>query len=201
MNFLAHLFLAQPTPHSCVGNLLGDFRKGIARDAFPPLVLAGLENHYAVDKFTDTHPDILALKSLFSPQKRRFSGIIIDVTFDHFLLKHWQEYSTQNQQSYIAQCYQHLVDGHSYMPASMQLTIEKMVTQDWLSSYQDIEAIGRALNNIANRIRFKNQFQNSLEEINANYSQLEQTFLAFFPALMRHVNSQAIEGNLFHHGD
>ena len=56
MNYLAHAALAQPQPQSLVGNLLGDFCKGVAIDTLAQPIQAGLANHRAVDRFTDSHP-------------------------------------------------------------------------------------------------------------------------------------------------
>jgi acyl carrier protein phosphodiesterase len=65
MNYFAHLVLSQPTVESTVGNLLGDFAKGVKREALNPAVSFGLDNHRAVDRFTDAHESIQALKRLF----------------------------------------------------------------------------------------------------------------------------------------
>ena len=53
MNHFAHCVLAQPAEESVVGNLLGDFARGVELAALNPAVRAGLENHRAVDRFTD----------------------------------------------------------------------------------------------------------------------------------------------------
>ena len=42
MNHFAHLVLARPTVASTVGNLLGDFARGVDTDSLPPRVRAGL---------------------------------------------------------------------------------------------------------------------------------------------------------------
>ena len=63
MNYFAHLVLAQPTVESTVGNLLGDFARGVDRANLPTSIKAGLDNHRAVDRFTDSHPTIRHLKT------------------------------------------------------------------------------------------------------------------------------------------
>jgi acyl carrier protein phosphodiesterase len=65
VNHFAHLYLARPTVESRVGNLLGDFARGLDTDRLPEAVRAGLEHHRAVDAFTDAHPEVLACKALF----------------------------------------------------------------------------------------------------------------------------------------
>jgi acyl carrier protein phosphodiesterase len=58
VNYLAHLFLADSTPASMTGNLMADFVKGDAMLTLPPEVQAGVRQHRAIDRFTDTPPDI-----------------------------------------------------------------------------------------------------------------------------------------------
>ena len=50
MNYFAHLALARPTPASKVGNLLGDFMRGVREEELPPPVRQGLRNHRLVDR-------------------------------------------------------------------------------------------------------------------------------------------------------
>ena len=92
MNYLAHLVLSQPHADSYFGNLLGDFRRGVKVTAFSESVQAGVTNHLLVDKFTDSHPAVIAAKQQVSTQRRRFAGILLDICFDHFLLVHWQRF-------------------------------------------------------------------------------------------------------------
>ena len=64
MNWLAHLFLADPDVESRLGNLLGDLVKGKARDTLSPGLKRGLECHQIIDVFTDSH-------SIVKQSKRR----------------------------------------------------------------------------------------------------------------------------------
>ena len=86
MNHLAHLFLAPDSPEARVGSLLGDFARGIVQDDLPAAVRDGLKHHRAVDAFTDQHPEVLASKRLFSPQRRRFAGVALDILYYDYLL-------------------------------------------------------------------------------------------------------------------
>ncbi len=92
MNYFAHLTLARPTVPSKVGNLLGDFMRGVREPDLPEAVRLGLHNHRLVDRFTDHHPLVIESRALFSPQRRRFAGVALDVLFDHFLIRHWSRF-------------------------------------------------------------------------------------------------------------
>ncbi|CAM4315802.1 hypothetical protein PSOS111911_13045 [Pseudoalteromonas ostreae] len=53
LNYLAHLYLAQPTVDSHFGSLLGGLGGNRHVKQLPITVKNALDNHYLVDKFTD----------------------------------------------------------------------------------------------------------------------------------------------------
>lgn len=190
MNYLAHLSLSLPDPHSLTGNLMGDFMKGVDMSTLPPAIQQGIDNHRAIDKLTDNHPAIMALKPLFSQRYRRFSGIITDVSFDYFLTKHWSLFHDMPVKDYIDFCYRGLLVSRDYMPPRMKATVEAMAEQDWLSGYTELSQVAYALDRIAQRIRFRNQFEGAGKEVERNYDALEQAFLVLYPLLQNHANHQ-----------
>lgn len=185
MNHFAHLFLARPTVESRVGNLLGDFAQGLDVNSLAAPVRAGLINHRKVDAYTDSHPDVIACKRLFSPHRRRFSGVALDVLFDHYLLRHWGTFADTPRQTFIDSVYRDLEAGRHLMPPRMASTTAHMIDNDWFNAYTDLEKIGYALDRIAGRIRFRNDFAGIIEEIRAHDAVLEEHFLSFFPSLLK----------------
>ena len=81
------------------------------------------------------------------------------------------------------------------MPCTMQQTVRNMTKNDWFKEYETLTGIGLALDNIAKRIRFTNNFSGAVEDIHRHYSELNTLFLAFFPQLINHVNQYALEGS------
>ena len=193
MNYLAHLHLSKPHGESRFGNLLGDFMRGVQPQDYSLPIQAGLANHRLVDKFTDQHPQVIQAKQLFSAQRRRFAGIIIDVSFDHFLIKHWQQFSDQPFAVFEQSVYEQLEALLPRMPAAMQRMIGSMVSHRWLGTYADLSGTARALDNTAARIRFKHNFDNSIEEVQQHYAALEVHFLDFYPQLQEHVQMHRLE--------
>jgi acyl carrier protein phosphodiesterase len=194
VNYFAHLVLSQPTLESTVGNLLGDFARGIDQSMLDPAILAGLNNHRAVDRFTDGHSRVVELKRCFSARRRRFAGIALDVYFDHLLMNHWQEFDTRNITEVIAEFYTRMEAGQALMPGSeMRRVTSRMVTYDWFGSYQDIDSVAGALDRIAMRIRFPNQFADAIEDLRLHEDLILEVFFDFFPELKAHVVSLALE--------
>lgn len=193
MNYLAHLFLAQPTADSCFGNLLGDFRRGVDLKDYTDAVRAGVTNHIFVDKFTDTHTSVRQARQLVSAPRRRFAGIMLDVLFDHFLLKHWASYSGQSFSDFSQTAYQCLAQRYAIMPRGMQPMIKSMLEHRWLDAYSELNGVERALERTAARIRFDHGFHGSIEDIYASYEHFEEVFVSFFPDLVLAVKQQRIE--------
>jgi len=196
LNYLAHLYFAQPTPNSHFGNLLGDFGGKIHTQQLPTAVKQGLDNHYLVDRFTDNHIAVKQAKHFFSIQRRRFAGIALDVLFDHFLIRHWSNFHKTPLSLFKQSSYALLNENLAYMPSRMQQVVTLMTQNDWFKEYETIEGLGATLDNIAKRIRFANQFSGSIEDINRNYAKLETVFLTFFPELIEHVSINKLEAKI-----
>jgi acyl carrier protein phosphodiesterase len=194
MNHFAHLVLSQPTVESAVGNLLGDFARGVDADSLPAAVRAGLLNHRAVDRFTDSHPLVLEMKRRFSRRRRRFAGIALDIYFDHLLLSHWERFEERSLDAVIAEFYRRMSAGQSLMPGmEMRRVTRRMVEHDWFGSYRDADAIAESLDRVAARIRFVNDFDNAIEELQRHHEMIRGGFLEFYPQLRQHVVELAIE--------
>ena len=193
MNYLAHAALAQPQPQSLVGNLLGDFCKGVAIDTLPRPIQAGLANHRAVDRFTDSHPLVREARACFSTERRRFAPVALDVLFDHFLIRHWRQFYATPYLQAKSELYLQLATAEPLMPEAMAVVMRKVRQQDWLAAYQQLDGVAMALDRIAQRIRFANRFSGAGQDIERHYPRLERVFLAFYPELQAHVAELGLE--------
>ncbi len=194
MNHFAHLVLARPTVESTVGNLLGDFARGVDLSVLAPAVRAGLDNHRAVDRFTDAHPRVRGMKRAFSPARRRFAGIALDIYFDHLLIRYWDRFYARDLETQIGDFYRRMHEGQSLMPGDhMRRTTRRMIDYDWFGSYRELDAVAGAIDRVAARIRFEHRFENAIEDLQRNHDQIRDGFLEFFPELRQHVTDLALE--------
>jgi acyl carrier protein phosphodiesterase len=193
LNYLAHLYLAQRNPHSLVGNLMGDFLRGVKVKDLPQRIACGVHNHLAVDRYTDSHTCLKPLKAMFSAQRRRFAPIIIDVVFDHFLIKHWRDYSQESLADFTDYCYWSFTELRNEMPAAMQQKVAWIIHYDLLNSYARLPGVGNALNGISRRIRFENQLAGAVDEVTRHYEALEKGFREFFPTLCDYIRELEVE--------
>jgi acyl carrier protein phosphodiesterase len=185
MNFLAHAFLAQGSSQDVVGNLLGDFVKGrVQPQQWPPAVARGILLHRAVDTFTDAHPRVRLSKQRISPLRRRYAGIIVDVSFDHFLARHWDIYSGVPLPQFTRFVYRSLQAHAELLPERLRAIAPRMAEEDWLGSYRQQSSAAYALDRIALRLRQPNALAGAGAELQTSYAALEADFLAFFPELI-----------------
>ncbi|MEO0408769.1 MAG: ACP phosphodiesterase [Cyanobacteria bacterium P01_A01_bin.135] len=194
MNLLAHLLLSPPTPASWVGNLMGDFVKGTPQPELGKVLIAGVKRHRAIDAFTDTHPVVRESKRLFSPQRRRFAGIILDVGYDYFLCRHWQTYSEIPVEQFIPMVYSGLADHlqqpeAQVVPPACRYLVQRMIADDWLRSYQTLAGVGATLDRLSRRLKRHNTLQGAEAEVEANEKLLDEGFQRFFPDLVAYVAS------------
>lgn len=189
MNFLAHLFLAGTDPLELTGSLMGDFLRGVDRATVHPKIESGIVHHLAVDSYTDSHTTVKELKQLFSRERRRYAGIILDVTFDHFLLVHWNRFSDELPLDFIHRSNRTLLDHRHLMPPMMKRIVSLLVQYEVLYSYRTIDGVQHALDRIGERFSRKVPLGGSVAEIRSNYGQIESGFLEFFPELITRFGS------------
>jgi len=190
MNYLAHLLISPDDGLSRLGNIMADFMRDVDQDSLPEEVWEGIQFHRSVDGFTDSHEVVRELRKYFSPEKRRFSGIVLDVVFDHFLIKHWEKYSSENFNSFVDECYADLWQHRELMPPRMEMVVGWMIKRDWIRSYAELDHVGRALDGLAGRLKLKHDFHGSIEEVHEHYDIIEAGFLKFFPDLLAHAISR-----------
>ena len=94
MNFLAHIYLSGDNPRVMVGNFIGDFVKGRnLLQQFDGEVALGIELHRSIDFYTDHHPVVKQSKTRLWQGYRHYAAVLVDVFYDHFLSRYWEQYS------------------------------------------------------------------------------------------------------------
>ncbi len=177
MNYLAHLYLADPDDQHRLGNLAGDWIKGrLESQPYPRRVLEGARRHRFVDSFSDQHPSMLAARQLLGRDRRRAAGIVMDMMNDHFLVRHWSRYCDVPLDVFIADAYASLERTRSLWPVAAERTIHRMIRYDWLASYGDLGIIAMALERIAGRMRRDPGLADALPVLRREYDALEAQF-------------------------
>jgi acyl carrier protein phosphodiesterase len=187
MNYLAHLLLAGENPEHRLGGLMADFVRGrieTLAQHYPEGVVQGIIDHRGIDSFTDTHPLFLTSRARISLQRRRVSGIIVDVAYDHFLSIHWSDFSNQSRIDFIQSVYCMLDEYADILPERLRAMAPRMIAGDWLGSYRELNNLGLAFDRMSMRLKRTDALTGALHEVEREYDRLEADFLEFFPSVM-----------------
>jgi acyl carrier protein phosphodiesterase len=189
MNYLAHLYLAEDSPESLLGNLLGDFVKGRGIELYSDEIKKGIKFHQKVDVYTDSHPIFRESKRLISPENRRYAGLLIDVFYDHFLAKNWLDFSLLTLKEFVLKVYGILQAHESILPEKLKCVLPHIIQRNLLMSYAEISGIDAALKRLSLRVKRENNIGSASQELINNYKQLELNFNQFFPELIDYVKA------------
>lgn len=192
MNYLAHLYFADGTDASIVGNLLPDFVRGATKRIaakYGPDIMVGFRSHRFVDAFTDTHAAFISSKRRLDPSLGLLRGVVVDVAYDHLLATQWEHYHDTPLNVFATQCYDALERSTALLPERLQRGLPFWRELDLLGSYARIEGIRVALERIADRVERRTgrrfDLAGELKTFEAQRDAFEDDFARFFPALIK----------------
>ena len=194
MNYLAHLLLAEQSPEGWLGALMGDFVKGRLDPSLGAVLRRGILLHRRIDSFTDAHPTHRASRNRIAGGRRRFAGIIVDLSYDHFLAQRWGRHSAAPLDAFTGRVYAALARRRDLLPPRLARLAPRMISQDWLGSYRDLDALGAALDGLATRSPRSAPLAGAIEEVRRCYQGLGDDFDAFFPELVAHAKALRAAG-------
>lgn len=183
MNFLAHIYLSGTDEELIIGNFIADSLKGKSYLKYPVGIQRGVVLHRAIDFYTDTHPTVRKSISRLFGTYGHYSGIIVDIIYDHFLASHWKEFSPVALDIFVSEFYELLQTYYPVLPKPIQQFLPYMVKDNWLLSYATLEGIGRILYQMNERTRRKSKMNFAIVELEEHYGDFEMEFLSFFEEL------------------
>ena len=179
MNFLAHAYLSFQHPQILVGNMISDFVKGAAKNAYPNDVRQGIVLHREIDSFTDSHPAIQKAKEIFRPAYRLYSGALIDVLFDHYLAK--DVFTEASLKTFTTDVYAVLEKNTAQLPPGFVLLLSYMKAEDWLYSYRNERGMKDGLRRLVRRAAYLSDSQTAYQLFIDHYEALQNCYKEFFP--------------------
>ena len=192
MNFLAHIYLSGDDDDIKIGNFLGDFVKGrlnkLTNAQYSNGVIRGMALHREIDFFTDNHPIVRQSIDRLQPKYHKFSGIVIDMFYDHILANNFPRYSDISLEKYAQNFYKLLEKRKSEIPQPMERMVNSMISRNWFLGYRTFEGIEWALTGISKRLSFESGIENATEELRKDYDLYEKEFEIFFPELIENSN-------------
>ena len=190
MNYLAHIYLSGDQPGVIIGNFIADGIKGKKYQTYPKALQRGILLHRAIDSYTDSHPIVKQSTKRLHNKYSHYSGVIVDILYDHFLAKNWSNYSDTPLNVYVDNFYDLLHDNYEILPVRIQKMIPYMVADNWLLSYASVEGIGKILYQMNQRTKNRSKMNFAILELETFYSEFESEFTTFFEDLITYCNTK-----------
>jgi acyl carrier protein phosphodiesterase len=189
MNYLAHLLLSPPDAAFRVGNLLPDLLKLGQLQDFGGRYREGIEQHRRIDTFTDAHPITRRSRERLWPSFRRFSGVIVDIVYDHCLIQRWDDYHDRPVKDFLADIRACLPSLRGDLPEQAWRRIDSLTR--WVGDYDTMADVSNAMDHLGRRLRRPVEFPGLLVELERNKAGFQRDFDCFFPELVAMIGERS----------
>lgn len=180
VNFLGHLFLSGNDPEIQLGNFIGDFVKGrTPHSRYPEKIASGILLHRAIDQFTDRHPCVKSSKDRIRHKYRHYSGVVVDIFYDHFLAAQWKNYHSVPLGQFADQIYQLVETNRKHVPERALNMLPFMIRGNWLVSYASLEGIRSVLTGMSRRTPYQSGMEFAASDLQHEYLGFQQEFESF----------------------
>ncbi|WP_100612997.1 acyl carrier protein phosphodiesterase [Confluentibacter lentus] len=184
MNFLAHIYLSGDNDLVTIGNFIADGIKGNDYKNFNKEFQIGILLHRHIDTFTDAHETVRQSTKRLHEKYGHYSGVIVDILYDHFLAKNWHLYSDSPLNDYAENFYNSLEEHYDLLPIGIQKMIPFMLSDNWLLSYASIDGISKVLQGMNRRTKNRSGMHEAINELELFYNDFEIEFTSFFKELI-----------------
>lgn len=180
MNFLAHLALSGNSPQVMTGNFIADHVKGKSYMNYPKDISKGIIMHRFIDDFTDHHPLVLQGKKRLSEDYGKYSGVVMDIFYDHFLSVNWNQYYASPLNEFIAHSYISILTNIRYLPPQILSFLPHLILFNRLNTYGKISGIEYVLKKMAIRFNMPEKSETAANILIQYYSEYNMEFVEFF---------------------
>lgn len=193
MNFLAHIYLSGDNDLLKIGNFIADSIRGHQYENFQQEIKKGILLHRHIDSFTDAHPIYRQSKHRLHEKYGHYSGVIMDIFYDHFLAKNWSLFSDEKLEDYVEKFYLLLRENYDLLPENIKAIMPSMIARNWLLSYASIEKLQMIMFQMDHRTKNRVAMHESIVELQIYYTEFEQEFIRFFDELQQHCQQKLDE--------
>jgi acyl carrier protein phosphodiesterase len=162
---------------------MADAVKGKHYEQYPVGIQIGIKLHRYIDTYTDAHEIYRKSKHRLHEKFGHYSGVIMDIIYDHFLAKNWSLFSYIALEKYADDFYDLLQSNYDILAPKTQNQLPYMIKTNWLVCYKSLEGLELILFQMDYRTKNRVNMPAAIKEVKEFYEEMEQEFLAFFTAL------------------
>ncbi len=185
MNFLAHIYLSGDNDLLKIGNFMADSIRGNSYLEYPNEIQKGVLLHRFIDSFTDAHPIYRKSKHRLHEKYGHYSGVIMDIVYDHFLAKNWSNYCNEKLEDYAENFYKLLQENYDILTEKTKGMMPYMMARNWLVSYATLAGLEMILFQMDHRTKNRVNMQEAIVEVQEFYAEFEEEFRLFFEELCK----------------
>ncbi|HQQ95039.1 MAG TPA: ACP phosphodiesterase [Bacteroidia bacterium] len=185
MNYLAHAYLSQHDPELLLGNFIADHLRGNDFSRYSEGVVKGIKMHREIDHFTDSHPLFKASKRLFYEEYARYSGILVDIYYDHLLARNFSQHHNSSLEDFSTDVYMIYNRNRTIMPQGSSRFLDYVIRNNIYLSYASLGGIESVLSHLSQRIGHGVALHGSLKSFLATEQELSRLFDSFVIDLKR----------------
>ena len=190
MNFLAHLYLSGNDEGLIIGNFIADMVKGKAYQNYPEPIQKGILLHRQIDSFTDNHPVFRVTKRRILLEQGRYSGVVVDMFYDHFLALEWARFSNQKLDQFVCGNYRLLIKNFRMLPPRARFILPFMIRQNWLVNYANFEPLAKIFDRMDKRTDYQSGMKTGVETLKKHYPEIKNDFFGFMPEVVEFVKNR-----------
>src|SRR5574343_202237 len=195
MNYLAHIYLSGTNDLLKIGNFMADSIKGHDYEKFDAAIKKGILLHRHIDSFTDMHPVYRQSKHRLHEKYGHYSGVIMDILYDHFLAKNWSKFSDEKLEDYANNFYELLQDNYEILTERIKGMMPYMIARNWFVSYATIAGLEMILFQMDYKTKHRANMQEAVVELQEFYTEFESEFFIFFQELIVSCQQKITELN------
>ena len=184
MNFLGHLYLAGDDDGLIIGNFISDMVKGKAYLNYPENIQKGILMHRQIDSFTDNHKLFRTTKRRILEEQGRYSAVVVDLFYDHFLATEWAQFSQDKLEDFVCRKYKLLIKNYRVLPTRARFILPFMIRQNWLVNYAKLKPLELIFDRMDRRTDYKSGMKTSVQTLQNHYEEIRTDFLSFMPEII-----------------
>lgn len=190
MNYLAHIYLSGDDIDVIIGNFIADGIKGKKYNSYPLKIQKGILLHRAIDTYTDKHPIVRQSTKRLHKKHSHYSGVIVDMFYDHFLAVNWDQYSKIPLEEYVDSFYNMMKENFDILPNRIQRMMPHMISNNWLLTYRSMDGLAQILSQMNTRTKGRASMDTAILDLEVHYESFEKEFTDFFSELMRYSQNK-----------
>ena len=183
MNFLAHAHLSGSNKDVLLGNFIADAVKGKKFLDYRKDIQVGILLHRQIDSYTDKHELFKQSVNRVRDDFGRYSGIVVDIFYDHFLASNWKAYHETDLSGFASYVYSILTKNVIILPNRTKMLLPFLISQNWLTSYAKLSGLQQVFNGMDRRTGRISGMDQAVEVLTKFYSELYNDFHGFYPQL------------------